>query len=70
MWFEQGNKVVVSLPGVPFEMEHLISDSVIPMLRERFDLKSIVHKTMITSGIAESILAERIADWEDNLPDI
>ena len=70
MWFEQGNKVVVSLPGVPFEMEHLISDSVIPMLRERFDLKSIVHKTMITSGIAESILAERIADWEDNLPDM
>lgn len=68
MWFERDNKVVISLPGVPFEMEHLIDDSVIPMLRERFELKAIVHRTMITSGIAESILAERIAEWENNLP--
>ena len=70
MWFERGGKVVISLPGVPFEMVHLIDDSVIPMLRSRFDLKAIVHKTMITSGIAESILAERIAQWEDNLPQV
>ena len=51
-------------------MVHLIDDSVIPMLRNRFDLKAIVHKTMITSGIAESILAERIAEWEENLPQV
>ena len=70
MWFEKDGKVVISLPGVPFEMVHLIDDSVIPMLRSRFDLKAIVHKTMITSGIAESILAERIAQWEDNLPQV
>ena len=70
MWFEKDGKVVISLPGVPFEMVHLIDDSVIPMLRNRFDLKAIVHKTMITSGIAESILAERIAQWEDNLPQV
>ena len=70
MWFERSGKVVISLPGVPFEMVHLIDDSVIPMLRNRFDLKAIVHKTMITSGIAESILAERIAEWEESLPQV
>lgn len=70
MWFERDGKVVISLPGVPFEMVHLIDDSVIPMLRNRFDLKAIVHKTMITSGIAESILAERIAEWEESLPQV
>lgn len=70
MWFEQGDKVVISLPGVPFEMVHLIDDIVVPKLRERFDLKAIVHRTMITSGIAESILAERIAAWEDALPEM
>ena len=70
MWFERDGKVVISLPGVPFEMRHLIDDSVVPMLTERFELKAIVHRTMITSGIAESILAERIATWEDNLPEV
>ncbi len=70
MWFERDGKVIVSLPGVPFEMVHLIDDTVVPMLRERFALKAIVHRTMITSGIAESILAERIADWEDALPEV
>lgn len=70
MWFERDGKVVVSLPGVPFEMRHLIDDSVVPMLTQRFELKAIVHRTMITSGIPESILAERIATWEDNLPEV
>ena len=70
MWFEcEGDAVVVSLPGVPFEMEHLMQDEVIPRLKERFMLKSIVHLTLITHGIAESLLAERIAAWEDALPD-
>ncbi|MBQ2423800.1 MAG: competence/damage-inducible protein A [Alistipes sp.] len=68
MWFEKGGKVVISLPGVPFEMKHLNDDTVVPMLSSRFALKSIVHRTMITSGIPESLLAEQIASWEDNLP--
>lgn len=69
MWFESGNdSVVISLPGVPFEMEHLMEDEVIPRLKARFALKSIVHLTLITHGIAESLLAERIATWEDALP--
>ena len=69
MWFEREDRVVVSLPGVPFEMQHLIDDEVIPRLCKRFELREIVHRTMITFGIAESILAEKIASWEDALPD-
>ena len=69
MWFEQNGRVVISLPGVPFEMQHLIDEEVIPRLKARFELREIVHRTMITFGIAESILAERIATWEEALPD-
>lgn len=69
MWFDtERGGVVVSLPGVPFEMEHLMDDEVIPRLKARFELKSIVHLTLITRGIPESILAERISEWEDALP--
>lgn len=68
MWFEREGKVVVSLPGVPFEMKHLMEDEVMPRLHKRFALRAIVHRTMITSGIAESMLAERIAEWENALP--
>ena len=65
MWFEQNGKVVVSLPGVPFEMEHLMTDEVMPRLKARFSLRQIVHRTLITAGLAESMLAEKIADWEN-----
>ena len=70
MWFDtpEGG-VVVSLPGVPFEMEHLMTDEVLPRLEQRFALRQIVHRTLITRGIPESILAERIAQWEDALPE-
>lgn len=69
MWFDtERGGVVVSLPGVPFEMEHLMDEEVIPRLKARFELKSIVHLTLITRGIPESILAERISEWEDALP--
>ena len=70
MWFEsEGERVVISLPGVPFEMEHLMEDEVIPRLKSRFSLHANIHRTMITAGIAESMLAERIAAWEDALPE-
>ncbi len=69
MWFDHEGKVIVSLPGVPFEMEHLMDDEVIPRLKAQFTLNDIVHRTIITRGIPESILAERIKEWEDALPD-
>ena len=69
MWFEREGRVVVCLPGVPFEMEALMSESVLPLLQERFNLSAVVHRTAITFGLAESMLAERIAAWEDALPE-
>ncbi len=58
MWFERGGKVVVSLPGVPYEMEHLMQDEVMPRLKAHFELRQIVHRTMITAGLPESMLAQ------------
>ena len=69
MWFEKNNKIFVSMPGVPFEMRPLLSEQVIPKLREKFHLEFIFHKTIMTTGIAESWLAEKIADWENSLPE-
>lgn len=68
MWFEHGNKVLVSMPGVPFEMKALMTDEVIPRLKTHFKLDHIVHKTVITFGIPESELALRLEAWENALP--
>ena len=70
MWFDTPRGgALISLPGVPFEMEHLMAEEVIPRLKERYTLQSIVHSTLITRGIPESLLAERIEGWEDALPE-
>lgn len=68
MWFERNGRVVVSLPGVPFEMEGLMTESVLPLITRHFELSSVVHRTAITYGLAESMMAELIAPWEDALP--
>lgn len=68
MWFEDNKKVVVSLPGVPYEMKGLIENSVLPKLTTTFQLPFIVHKTILTYGMGESMVAEKIEDWESNLP--
>ena len=67
MWFDFNGKVVVSMPGVPHEMKNMMY-LVIDELKERFNLLEIVHKTVYTRGVIESVLAETIADWEDALP--
>ena len=69
MWMEKSDKVFVSLPGVPYEMKVLISDEVLPALREKFHFPFIKHKTLLTFGLGESAIATRIEDFEDNLPD-
>lgn len=69
MWFEENNKVIVSMPGVPFEMQPLLIDEVIPRLQNKFKLPFIYHKTIMTHGLGESKLAERIEEIENNLPD-
>ncbi|MDR2126309.1 MAG: CinA family nicotinamide mononucleotide deamidase-related protein [Prevotellaceae bacterium] len=67
MWFERNGKVLVAMPGVPFEMKAILKD-VIPMLGKYFKLNNVYHKTLLTYGIPESMLAEQIKTWENNLP--
>ena len=67
MWFERNNTVFVSMPGVPYEMKHLMSDHVLPKVQEIFQLPAIFHKTIMTEGIGESFLVEIIKDWETSL---
>lgn len=68
MWFEQNEKIYISMPGVPSEMKGLMEKIVIPKIKERFPLVPIIHKTILTQGIGESYLSDLIASWEDNLP--
>jgi len=68
MWFEQNGKVYVSMPGVPFEMKRMMSDIVLPNLKAHFKTPEIIHKVIQTTGIAESILADRLEEWELALP--
>jgi len=69
MWMEKENTVFISLPGVPFEAKYLIENEVIPRLVKKYKRPYIVHKTLLTYGVGESLLAERIENWEDNLPE-
>jgi len=68
MWFEREGKVAVSMPGVPFEMKTLMTEEIIPRLKEKFKLGHIYHKTIMTHGMGESALAARIESWESALP--
>jgi nicotinamide-nucleotide amidase len=69
MWFEHNEKVIVSMPGVPYEMMRMFSDTVIPKILTSFQLPVIIHKVIQTIGIGESFLADQLSEWEDNLPE-
>lgn len=69
MWIEKNNTVFISLPGVPYEMKGLMNDEVLPRISNKFKLPYILHKTVLTYGLGESVIAERIKDWEAALPD-
>ena len=68
MWFERNNKVFMSMPGVPHEMKKMMTERVIPKLKEKFKTPVIYHKVIRTIGIGESFLADKIAVWEKSLP--
>lgn len=70
MWFEKEETVYVSLPGVPFEMKALMREEVLPRITRKFDRQYIVQKTVLTYGVGESLLADRIKEWEENLPPV
>jgi len=69
MLMQKEQTYFVSLPGVPYEMKYLMSEVLIPFLEKTFEPSYNVHQTLITHGVGESLLAERISDWENNLPD-
>ena len=69
MFFENGEKVFVSLPGVPYEMKALITDEVLPKLQKKYSRPVLLHKTVLTYGLGESAIANKIENWEDSLPD-
>lgn len=69
MWMKKENTVYISLPGVPYEMKYLVDYEIIPKIVKEFERPYIIHKTILTYGQGESLVAERIEDWENNLPE-
>ena len=69
LWFDHEGTVFVFMPGVPFEMKYLMEVEVIPRIQKIFNTQTITHRTVLIQGLPESMLAERIAEWEDNLPE-
>jgi nicotinamide-nucleotide amidase len=68
MWMKKENTVFVSLPGVPYEMKYLVENAIIPKIVKEYERPYIIHKTILTYGQGESLVAERIENWENNLP--
>jgi nicotinamide-nucleotide amidase len=68
MWMKKENTVFISLPGVPYEMKYLVENEIIPKVVREYKRPYIIHKTILTYGQGESLVAERIEDWENNLP--
>ncbi len=69
MWFDEAGVIYISMPGVPHEMQYLITNEVIPKLKAKFEFPEIVHRVVRTIGLGESFLAEKIETWEDQLPE-
>lgn len=67
MWFEKQGSILVSLPGVPYEMKGMMNDSLLLKFQERFQVSSLYHQTILTTGIGESYLADRMSDWENRI---
>ena len=69
MWMKKENTVFISLPGVPYEMKYLVENEIIPKVVREYNRPYIIHKTILTYGQGESLVAERIEDWENKLPE-
>lgn len=68
MWMPHGKTVFVSLPGVPYEMKHIFDFEILPKIAREFQRPFILHRTVLTYGVGESVLAERLIDFENALP--
>jgi nicotinamide-nucleotide amidase len=69
MWMKKENTVYISLPGVPYEMKYIVENEIIPKIVREYERPYIIHKTIMTYGQGESLVAERIENWENNLPE-
>ncbi|GGE96596.1 nicotinamide-nucleotide amidase [Chishuiella changwenlii] len=69
LWTDFEDKIIINLPGVPFEMKGLVLDDIIPRLKNKFEADVIVHRDILVTGISESDLAILLEDWENQLPD-
>lgn len=69
MWMKKDSTVFVSLPGVPYEMKYILENEIIPKIVAEYKRPYIIHKTILTYGQGESLVAERIEQWENELPD-
>lgn len=69
MWMKKENTVYISLPGVPYEMKYIVENEIIPKIVKEYKRPYIIHKTILTYGQGESLIAERIENWETNLPE-
>ena len=69
MWIKKENTVYISLPGVPYEMKYILENGIIPKIVKEYKRPYIIHKTIMTYGQGESLVAERIEDWENSLPE-
>lgn len=67
MLFRKNNCVVVSLPGVPFEMKDIFENELVPLLHSEFKLPVRIQKTLLIEGVPESLAAEKLNDWQDSL---
>jgi nicotinamide-nucleotide amidase len=69
LWMEKNGKTLIALQGVPFEMQAILTESVIPLLKQKYQgVHAVVHKNILTSGVGESMLAQKIEEWENALP--
>ena len=68
MWFDRGEKTFIALPGVPYEMIHLMKEEALPRLLRKYTPQTLLHRTIRTVAIGESYLANKIATWEAALP--
>ncbi|MGL2966709.1 CinA family nicotinamide mononucleotide deamidase-related protein [Flavobacterium sp. XGLA_31] len=69
MWMKKENTIFISLPGVPYEMKYIVDNEIVPRIVKEFKRPYIIHKTLMTYGQGESMIAERIEAWENNLPE-
>ena len=69
MWIEKNGVAFVFMPGVPFEMKGIFTDELLPRIKERFQAIPYEKRVVMTTGIGESFLADKIKDWEDALPE-